>query len=101
MLRYKDVIKPTTDAAEELVDMEPERGVGVAVQTTSDLSGAETVTIEQMGNTENDWHPVKGENGEVQLTADKNRVDCMSRGTFNINKTATANPVGVRIWFAS
>ena len=101
MLRYKTVIEPTGKSEYAIVDMEPDRGVGVAVQTTSDLTGAETVTIEQMGNTENDWHPVKGLEGEVQLTADRNRVDCLSRGTFRINKTATANPVGVRIWFAS
>ena len=101
MMRYKDIIAPTTDAAEELVDMEPSRGVGVAVQSINDLEGSETITIEQMGATENDWLPVKGLEGPVQLTSDRNRLDCLSRGTFNINKTATANPVGVRIWFAS
>jgi hypothetical protein len=101
MLRYKDVIKPTIEAAEAIVDFEPQRGVGVAVQYTGPLSTGENVALKQMGATKDDWQSVLASDGPVQLDQDKNRIDCLSRGTFKLSKTATTNPVGVRIWYAS
>ena len=101
MLRYSDIIKATTDAAEVIIDIEPVRGVGVALQSFGALEASEEISIEQMGLDKNNWEPVTADDAPVVINSGRNRVDVLSRGTFKITKPATTSIVGVRMWYAS